>query len=702
MLRELKLNPVYRSDSNNIVKEFYIPTLSCSLRYDRAVGFFSASMLSLAAQGIGALIRNGGTMRLIVSSELAPDEAGAIRDGYHLRELAQQRIEDFFEKYYDLPEFLFQNRLRALSWMIAANRLDVKVAFKQQGMYHEKIGIIYDKSDFIVFQGSANESAAALNPDYNFESINVFPSWKNEFAGYTEPYVQGFENLWNNKTPNVHVIKMPDASRQLFTKIASEYRPSFTEEEAGVCSVPPQIPPSESVQPKVPEQLGGKPFELFSHQRIALTNWRSQDGAGLFELATGAGKTITALYGAVKIFEHAKKLFLIIAVPYQNLADQWVEEACNFGIHALKCYHSKSLWEDRARSVIDEFRSNQRKFACFITVNRTLTSPLFQELLKKIDGDFLFFIGDECHHHESPSHLAALPTHARYRIGLSATLEQCDSIKNYYGKIIYTYSLENALQDNVLTPYDYHVHCIDLTERETAEYLDLTSKIKKAFAIDSESDQLKTLLLARARLLGSAVNKLTMLRTQLLNAPKQSLTLFYCGDGTTESDTSDYDERQIDLVSKLLHEIGWRSSRFTSYESKENRKAILNCFKSKSIDALVAIRCLDEGIDIPACKTAYILASSSNPRQQIQRRGRILRRAPGKDFAIIHDYFVRLPHSKGNEGIEKKLVERELKRIFEFAHLARNTNDSIKKLASTLEESDLDYLLYNKEWAKFI
>lgn len=701
MLRDLQLLPVYRSDSSNIVEDFYIPALSCAQRYDRAVGFFSASMVSLAAQGLSAFIKNGGQMRLVVSCELSPEEADAIHSGYALREVAQRHIAAFFDNTLDLPSLLFQNRLRALSWMIASNRLDVKIAFKQIGMYHEKIGIIHDGEDTIVFHGSANESAFALSQDYNFESINVFPTWKSELSGYTEPYIDGFERLWNNTTKNVSIIDFPEAAKHFFFKLAREYQPSFINDEIYLSKPKIEIT-VEPAEPKTPSHINNKPFSLFKHQREALNNWRNQGGEGLFELATGAGKTITALHCAVKIFEKSKKLFLVIAVPYQNLADQWADEASNFGIYPVKCYHSKNQWIDRANATISEFASGQRKFACFLAVNKTLSSQAFQDLLPKIDGEYLFFVGDECHHHASPTMIKSLPNQARFRIGLSATLDTCESdnyktLSGYYGKIVSTYTLEDALRDRVLTPYYYYIHCVDLTKDETERYIELSMKIKKAFAIDKESEQLKALLLSRSRLIGAASEKLSSLQNVLTSKGKHALTLFYCGDGTTECSMSDEEDRQIILTTKLLYDLGWKSSRFTSYESKENRKAILDCFKNKAIDALVAIRCLDEGIDIPACSTAYILASSTSSRQHIQRRGRILRRAEGKESATIHDFFVRLPPTQDNADLEKNLIKRELDRIREFSRLAINKDECLITLSSILAQNGLDYLAYSQE-----
>ena len=202
MLRELNLKAVYRSESDNILKEFYIPALSTSVKYDRAVGFFSASMLSYAAQGLSAFINNGGQMRLIIGGALEPEDEQAMREGYELRILVEKFGQHIIHTIENTNDSIFYRRMELLSWLVASGSLEIKIAFRKKGMYHEKIGILTDaEGDKVVFQGAANETASALLPDYNFESINVFQCWRNEFQDHFMPYIVGFEKLWNNKSP---------------------------------------------------------------------------------------------------------------------------------------------------------------------------------------------------------------------------------------------------------------------------------------------------------------------------------------------------------------------------------------------------------------------------------------------------------------------------------------------------------------------
>jgi superfamily II DNA or RNA helicase len=710
VLRDLPLKAVYRTETDNILEDFYIPVLSQAVSYDRAVGFFSAGMISYAAQGLSAFVENEGKMRLIVGGELEPQDARAIAEGYDTRALIEKLGRLIVDTLEGVSDALFSRRLEALSYLIASGRLDVKIALKRRGMYHEKIGILRDAaSDGVVFQGSANETVNALVADFNFESVNVFQTWRSEFREHFEPYVDGFERLWGNRARNTLVLDFPEAAREKLVKIAAQVRFPTPEVEIDLWR---KLREGDALgvaaeEPRIPVTFGGAPFQIMAHQRRALTKWKAAGLTGILALATGAGKTVTSIYGAVKLYEQTHRMFMIVAVPYQNLADQWVSTLREFNITALRCYANAADWSDELSRLVTLYETRAINFACVVVVNRTLQSERFQQMLQQIPGEDLMWIGDECHHHSSPGLRDALPEHAAMRLGLSATPEHyldddaTARLTSYYGGIVDTYGLAEALNDKVLTPYDYHVLLVDLTDDEVEEYRKLSEQISRLMAQsggnDVEStgdDRLKTLLMRRARLLGAAANKITELRRVLAGKPPETMTLFYCGDGTTDDEDSGLPMRQIELVSKEIHELGWSNAHFTSRESRAERVEILDQFRLGLIDALVAIRCLDEGIDVPGCRTAYILASSRNPKQFIQRRGRILRRAPGKDSACIYDFVVRIPEevAEGSK-VERQLLINELKRVAEFARLARNSAAAIRTLTPLLEQYDLHHHL---------
>ncbi|WP_058619939.1 DEAD/DEAH box helicase family protein [Methylobacterium indicum] len=713
MLRDLSLKAVYESEEDDLLRDFYIPALANAKFYDRAVGFFSGAMLSFAAQGLSAFVRNNdGAMRLVVGGEVDDEDFDAIKQGYDLRDVSEKVGRSMVEEIDKIEDDLFNTRVELLSWLVAAGRLDIKVALKRRGMFHSKIGILRDAAeDTVVFQGSANETVYALLPDFNYESMNVFPSWNDALEDHLKPHVATFERLWANRSSKALVVPFPSAARDRLVKIARRAKVATPEIEeavwrAAVERYADELPAHQT--PRLPQVLGGRPFAIMPHQKHALEAWHARGGQAILALATGAGKTITATYAMVRFFEATRRLCVIVAVPYQNLADQWIEVLRPFGIHGYACYGGTGRWLEDVSEAVHSFDQGALPFLCLVAVNRTLAGDAFQRVLAKLPGENMLFVGDECHRHSAVAANAALPRKARLRLGLSATPDHyLDDAANarltdYYGEIGDRYGLREALEDGVLTPYRYHIALVDLTEEETQAYQELTDRISEQIArsgkdFRGEGDpHLDRLLFERARLLGGARNKLDALKGLLGPEPVRH-TLFYCSDATVLVDDEDEGEsvpqRQVEAVSGILQRRRWRNSRFTSRESLRERRDMLDRFRLGDIDALVAIRCLDEGIDVPACQRAYILASSRNPRQFVQRRGRILRKAPGKEQAEIFDLMVRVPAGALDSHVERKLLVEEFKRVSEFAGLARNSGEVIETLMPLMREYDLAHHL---------
>lgn len=716
MLRDLTYKGVYQSDQDHILEDFYFPTLSVANRYDRAVGFFSASSISCAAQALSLFVERGGEIRLILGAFVERQDLEAIERGYREREISDKIGAELLSAISKASDDLFQNRLETLSWLVAHGRLDVKIALREHGMYHEKIGIITDEAgDQVVFSGSANESAHALLPTHNYESINVFRTWLPEHAEFYEPHIEGFARLWSNESRGTAVIDIPSAVRDRLISInrSLECPPDpGLEGEIAARTFPGADADAraEPGKPRNPTTINGQPFKMREHQIAALEAWKAKgDFQGTFDLATGAGKTITAIHAIVKLSEKINGLVCVIAAPYQNLADQWVDALSNFNIHPVRCYVSRTQWEKKLRDMTHELAMGSRSFGAIVVVNRTLKSPEFQKYLSEMKGERLLWIGDECHHHTSRAYEGFLPIHARYRIGLSATPqhyideERNERLSAFYGDIMFSYPLKQAVKDGILTPYVYYPHLVEFTQEEAEEFVELSEKIGRIMAqrdgkMSELPSELTSLLMRRARLIGSAANKLPELQKVLEKEAKTQHTLFYCGDGSVEADgeqdASEESKRQIEAVSATLHKMSWSVSRFTSRESRKDREKILEDFRLGVIDAMVAIRCLDEGIDVPACSTAYILASSRDPRQFVQRRGRILRRSPGKERAKIHDFIVVLPQdSRTDSEYARRLIKSELGRVAEFSSLSENRHETYKILAPELKAYGLEHMV---------
>lgn len=722
MLRTLDLKEVYSSEEDDIYTAFYQPALQRAVSYKRAVGFFSLGTLLNAPTALSEIINNDGQVQLIIGKLVSVHDFEALKAGEETG--WQDELDVSFESIIaDHSGSLLEFRVRLLAWLFKQGRLAIKFAIRPKGLFHQKIGIFTDKfGDSIAFNGSLNDTNSALDPRYNSEEVSIYCPWKDGQKAYFDRHLATFDKLWSEDTGSDTIIAaLPEAIKSGLNFISSQFpddQPGSTKEAELVKKFIEAKRPCHINKPAVPKMFKGKPFDLHSHQKEALREWQGNGYKGILELATGSGKTITAIYGAVRTIEKNEGFVLIIAVPYTDLADQWCEELQIFGIHAVKCYGNRSSWEPELTSYVHRNHLRQNEFLAIVVVNNTLKSDHFQNYVGQLDPKRLFFIGDECHHHNGEGYAEKTFTDSGYRIGLSATPydyidnEKNDRLKGIYGDTVYEYTLAQAVAAGVLTEYDYLAVPVELTIEEAEQYLELSVRISRAFLISKNSKSKETsegltiLLMKRARLIGAAKNKMPVLR-QLLkeNGGVDPYTLFYCGDGKTVIDVADtgdllpddedfqIERKQRYQVNDIIKEVGGRASPFTSDENKSERRAILKNFKDGKTDALVAIKCLDEGIDVPACRTAYLIASSRNPRQFIQRRGRILRKAEGKDFAQVFDLVVVMPMELiGSEGLASEFLKQELKRVADFASHSRFPNKSLKRLQPWINAYDLGYL----------
>lgn len=714
-LKSLNIKSVYRSGSDNLLEDFYLPCLQCCKSYDRAVGFFSSSILVYAMSGVASLITNGGKMRLIIGYPLKDDEYDALKMGVNLSGFGEKLIGDLEELISNSETDLMKSRLKLFFLMIVTGALSIRFAYRRKGMYHEKIGMMTDSDgNKVLFQGSANETVNAINSDLNYESINVYRSWdQSTYSEYALPYEQGFEDIWNGKDKSIITMTMPST---IYEKIQSKAKemdataltvsePSLDSEILGMSGGTKR-----SCLPEIPVSVNGKPFNLYEHQLSALRSWSENNFKGIFKLATGAGKTITAMYAVAKLVEANKghRLAYIVAVPYVALAEQWVEELNIFNMCPIKCYGARAVWEERINSDISGLKLGQIDFFCAVVVNRTLVSDGFQRAISRLDESELFFVGDECHHHSTDAMANAVPS-AKYKIGLSATpySSKIDAgyetdpvkvanLKSVYGEIVSEYNMANALGDGVLTPYNYHIVVVFLDYEEMDRYSELSKEIAKLMSYEEgdPSSKLKDLIRRRNKIISNASGKVPAL-SELLKETSfkdKGHSLVYVGEGSTleSEDISQFDQSQLQAVADVMMKAGWKVSRFTANEGKVDRLNIMSNFKQGNIDALVSMRVLDEGIDIPVCKRAFILASTTNSRQFVQRRGRILRRAPGKKAAEIYDFVVAPQKTGRGEPCFVSLVKRELHRVMEFVRLSQNRETSESVAAELAYSFGLD------------
>ncbi|WP_204042531.1 DEAD/DEAH box helicase family protein [Acrocarpospora phusangensis] len=681
------------------MSDFYVPALERATRYDRAVGYFTSSSLALITSGVDGLVRNGGRIRLIASPYLTSDDIAAISQGYELRDIIDQAVARTLVSP-ESQETADLTKLAQVSRLIADGTLEIKIAIVRRdhriALYHEKVGLIGDAyGDRIAFSGSMNETSAAYSD--NFESIEVFKSWVSSDLRRVDRIAADFESLWAGKTPRVETFEFPKLAREYLEKLARKLpeidRPPLFSRPSGSSNSQNQ-----DGWATLPDQIS-----LRRYQSDAVEDWFATGRRGIFQMATGTGKTITALavlseVGKV-LREHKKSLLTVIVVPLLDLVEQWSQELLRFGVVPLKCRDSASTWEPQARNMIAGIRSDTSRSCTLIVTNKAFGGSAFQTLLRNTRVP-IFIIADEAHHLGAEHLRSTLPDQAGMRLALSATPERwfdeegTEALSNYFGKTLVSLGLKEAIDLGALTPYRYWPVLVPLTDNEAALYYELTAKIGALYGKrlagkqnKFEDSALDQLLNKRAKVLGHAELKIPTLRDEVLKRRDLTFQLVYCAEGGRPAAEGSPGPGQVEQVLELLgNDLGMRVHPYTSHEPKEKRRDLLRAFGTgNELEALVSMRCLDEGVDIPDARVAYMLASSSNPRQFIQRRGRILRRAPGKRSADVIDFISVPPRDPDLYSIEQKLFRREIARFVEFAKYSMNYGEALAKLREPRE-----------------
>lgn len=714
--QSLLIEDEYRGFRTNVVKDFYIPVLSKTKIYKRAVGFFSSSSLLEISQGITGLVKNNGRIQLISSPHLSEDDYKAIQKGYLERDYLNKILINTLSR---PSNFFEQQRLNLLANLIKDGTLDVKIAFVKNisglGLYHEKMGIIEDFSgNQVAFSGSLNESLTAFK--LNYESIDVFCTWKNQDQlNRVNSKSSAFNSIWENDEINIETIEIPEVKDEIIKRYLNS-KPNLDidfEEYYDSTDAWYSTGKSSQQEVKIPDNVS-----LYDYQIEAINNWRDNNFRGIFDMATGTGKTFTALGGIVNLIENTNgELAVIIVCPFQHLVEQWVEDIVIFGINPIIGY-SKSAQKDWKSKLSNAIRDQKLKiigkeFFCFVTTNATFRSDFVQSQIKKIKGNALL-VADEAHNFGAETLREKLPGTFQYRLALSATFERhndeigTDAILKYFSGKCIEYTLERAIAEKKLTEYYYYPILVTLSPAEIESYIELTNRISKCIIVDKNGKETlsqlgKQLAIKRARIVAGAKSKLAILREEMTPYLEDSHILVYCGAASIlepdedETPVAEEDLRQIDQVTYILgNELHMKVSQFTSKEDIEERKKLKREFeRGEMLQALIAIKCLDEGVNIPKIKTAFILASTTNPKEYIQRRGRVLRLAPGKDFSKIYD-FITIPYPLSQTSSLttnelspfRTLITNELQRGYEFSQIALNSFEA-QKVLTELEESYL-------------
>jgi superfamily II DNA or RNA helicase len=663
------------TSSHDIVGDFFVPMLRNATRYDRGVGYFSSGWLRAHAQGMVDFAANGGRARWITSPNLTEADWEHLRKGERARRNAVLR-EALAQNIDDLKHSLKQDTLSALAWMVADGILDFRLALPHEklshGEFHDKFGIFEDEDgNRVSFNGSYNDSKQGLR---NYESLKIFCSW-DQRREWIEKDVERFETLWGNDDPNVRVFELPEAARAQIITLRSDERPYPEPEE-------PLTYPTDYGDDRVEEPS----LELWPHQKEAIQKWEENGRVGLWNMATGSGKTIAALAAAER---QPKLKLLVVAVPTNNLVEQWEEELLKFtDLPApMRIYGSSARWQDR---LFNKMRATHRNGwpepLVLIGSLDSLSRTPFQSVIEDAGlPEHAMLIADEVHNVGAPTHQRILKPEFPMRLGLSATPERhfdeegTETIMEYFGGEVFEYAMQEALDDDRLSPYTYHTYAAPLSEEEYEDYFNLTRRILAERSsdeegttlftnnkVDGDTDDVEQLLFARARILKKATAKTDLLGDILDEHPFER-GLIYCAD-----------KEQLQEVHEILSDLELVHMKYIGETPKEERRVALEALERGQIPAILAIDCLDEGVDAPAADTAIILASSTNERQFIQRRGRVLRTAPGKDHATLVDVLALPPSSLGHDG--KWMLKSELARAKTMAELADNRYEALRQL----------------------
>lgn len=690
MLKELELLPVYDSEYYDLIRDLQVPLLSHAKDYLRGVGFFTSGWLRLAGQGMSVFVKGGGFARIVISPILDGADWEALKFGEAarfdaaLREILTRNIED-------IARTLENDTRNALAWMVADGTLEFRFALPRDRMsagdYHDKIGIFMDSAgDRVAIHGSLNDSIKA---SLNGEAFSVFKSWDPGQSPYVEMHQKRLEALWNNQNKQFRVYRIPDAIREQFIKLR----------------ISPEAPYSRPSVSNGGTSSPSCPVKLHDYQETAIKKWREADCRGVFEMATGTGKTITSLAAASAIYRENGRIALLILVPYLHLLQQWERNCQQFGFDPILCSSEHGRWQIAVKSAIQDFNIGVNSHLCILAVHKTAATDKFALSIRRLPVTDTMLIGDEAHGLGAKHLCKAMTEKAHLRLGLSATPrrwfddEGTDTLFSYFGSTCYEFPINQAI-GSFLTPYEYYPQLVNLTDVETEHYDELTKKIIAISTLakhDSElHDRLQTLLLQRARIISSAQQKLPVLLHLLCRMQEDCRhrteeptgILVYCAPGEHRK------------VLKSVAALGLRCHEFVHDVNLSDREKLLALFDAGDIQVLVAIKCLDEGIDVPSTRTAFILASSTNPREFVQRRGRILRLAPRKTVAVIYDFLVVPPANRLalKLGSDVGILQREMPRFVEFASSAMNKFSARAAIRDILDQLEMLNLLDEKPW----
>ena len=766
MAREFDPKLTWNSITDDCINGFYKPALKNCKLYQRSSGYFSSSVFAHVAREILDFIETGGRIELIASPHLSSSDKELFEQSVLEREKLLGSI--FLKDLKKDPDKLKFEFSKLMGYMLTNKingkpQLEIKIAVpvRGAGIYHQKIGIFqYENEDKIAFSGSINETGPAWYD--NKENFTAFRSWGDDTNSQGIVDNQRiFNNLWNGSDKGVHVFDLPQAVNEQLLEVRLKSNEEVHETIEKIRKIiESKIGKIASSESEDDESERGKKeikktvIKLREYQEAGRTKWIENDFCGLLEMATGTGKTYTAFGCINKLQSQHQRTAVIIACPQKHLIEQWKEEITKWNNlvaesdrvvieHMVTC-DSDYKWRGTFDKILHDYNVPPIGSSSCITNNiviftshTTLGTDDFVERISSLKDTKKFLIVDEVHNIGENSSKNTLLEEYDCRLGLSATPNRhmddvgTGILKDYFHSstcdaknkgdadvcidckkelILYKLDLEKAIHKlGVLCTYEYYPYYVQLTSEEMDIYNEWTAKIAQAEAKKARGQPLteadKWAYLARGYLVQNAENKdrkLDEILTTKFNN-KLNLTLIYC-TSHPRSDAPPDAPKQLERVKNILFEKGITSDSVTYEDPTKTRGDILKLLESSIFGCITAVKCLDEGVDVPAVENGIFMASSGNPKQFVQRRGRILRKnkLTGKTSAKIYDILVAPPSPK--EGVhidknERKLIAKELLRHKDFAEIADNKIDAffqIKEVAEkfkiNLDKLDYEYI----------
>lgn len=731
----------YRPGEFNSPEKFFNDCLENSKEFDLQLGYFSSATISVLADGFASFISNGGKMRLVINHIVSEEDKDAINKGVHGGiidcfdltnfESLRQTFDEYQQQFFECLAFLIYNK-----------RIDIRIIKprNKKGISHTKSGQFRDGDSITSFTGSANFTISGLFN--NLEEIKIDRSDSIDMMVQKRITSQRdeFDIIMNGKKKNVEYLSPENLVSAIMTNYGDKDIEELLDVEAKLRKIKHERAIRERQQgknvvcevhditPSFPYPQGPREY-----QKTAFENWKNNKQKGLFAMATGTGKTITSLNCLFEIYQRKGYYKAIILVPTITLVNQWEQECRKFRFSNITKVYSKNLtWRDEVERILfnEKYKTHKEPEVSYIIIS-TYASYAREKVFNVLNGfdkKRLLLIADECHNMGSGSLVKRLKDIPYLRrIGLSATPERQfddegnEKLRKFFGSeksYTYEYSMEEAINKGVLCKYMYYPHLVQLTQKEMDAYVELSDRIAKYFNFDKGrfddiDEKLKMLLLARKRIVHKAERKLEAfkniiekhyqkkgnLKYTLVYVPEGNMPDYVGGNDDFDrsediSDDSDA-EHLINQYTQVVTEVDDHVTVRKFVSGQKDREEILSDFADGRLQVLTSMKCLDEGVDVPRSELAIFCSSTGNPRQFIQRRGRVLRTHPDKKMAELHDLVV-VPELNPNSNsfrMEQSLLRGELMRVNNFALLSENPSYSEMELRDVMNHYGLN--LYN-------